>query len=241
VEKETFLAAEKQIQADHDPSRDVAIIVSGRGWHQGVVGIVASRIARKYHRPTIVIALDETGQGKGSGRSIPGLHLVKALERCAILLEKFGGHEMAAGLAIREDKVPAFADAFRAAAREFLSPEDLEPYLRLDHELAFVELNVEFLRWHEMLQPFGNSNPQPLFFAREVAPAAPPRVIKDKHLILNLRQQNSYRRAVYFDGATQQLPPHPWDVAFIVRPDDYNGERLVTIQIQALRSTSSNT
>lgn len=239
VEKQTFAAAEQQITVAHNPQRDAAIVVSARGWHQGVLGIVASRIARKYHRPTIVIGFDDAGMGKGSGRSIAGLHLVKALERCAPHLEKFGGHEMAAGLGIREENLTTFADAFRATARELLTQDDLEPHLRLDHELALAELNLDLLRWHEMLQPFGNANPQPLFLAREVAPAAPPRVINDKHLMLNLRQQNTRRRAMYFDGATQQLPPHPWDIAFSIRPDDYNGERLVAVQVHALRSASS--
>ena len=241
VEKDTFLAAEKQIEQSFDPGRDAAIIVSAREWHQGVIGIVASRLSRKYHRPTIVIALDESGFGKGSGRSIAGLNLVRALERCNAYLEKFGGHEMAAGLSVRADNLSTFADAFRDAARELLSPADLEPRLRLDHELALRELNIEFLHWHEMLQPFGNANPQPLFFAREVTPAAVPRVVNDKHLILNVRQQNVHRRAVYFDAATEQLPPHPWDMAFTIRPDDYNGDRLVAVQIQALRSVPGNT
>jgi single-stranded-DNA-specific exonuclease len=239
VEKETFVAAEEQIGATYDPLHDAAIVVSAHGWHQGVIGIVASRIARKYHRPTIVIAFDDSGLGKGSGRSIAGLHLVKALERCASYLEKFGGHEMAAGLSIREQNLTAFAEAFGTVARELLTSDDLAPNLRLDHELALSELNLELLRWHEMLQPFGNANPQPLFLARDVAPAAPPRVINDKHLILNLRQQNTHRRAVYFDGAAQQLPPHPWDVAFSIRPNDYDGQRLVAIQVHALRSASS--
>ena len=147
---------------------------------------------------------------------------------------------MAAGLAIQESNLTAFADAFRATAGKLLTREDLEPHLRLDHELALTELNVELLRWHEMLQPFGNSNPQPLFLAREVAAAAAPRVVNDKHLILNLRQQNACRRAIYFDGATHPLPPAPWDIAFSIRPDDYNGERLVSVQVHALRSASSN-
>ncbi|HEY4284354.1 MAG TPA: single-stranded-DNA-specific exonuclease RecJ [Chthoniobacterales bacterium] len=235
VEKETFVAAEDQIRNTHDPLRDAAIVVSARGWHQGVLGIVASRISRKYHRPTIVIGFDEEGSGKGSARSIPGLHLVEALERCAAHLEKFGGHEMAAGLSIREEHLTTFAEAFRRTASELLAPEDLEPQLRLDHELALSELNTELLRWHEMLQPFGNANPQPVFLARDVTPAAPPRVIKEKHLILYLRQRDVRRRAVYFDGATQSLPAPPWDVAFRIQPDEYDGQRLLGIQIQALR------
>jgi single-stranded-DNA-specific exonuclease len=238
VEKQTLLAADELIAKEFDPTRDAAIVVSGRGWHQGVLGIVASRIVRKYHRPAIVIGIDESGMGKGSGRSIEGLNLVKALDRCAECLEKFGGHEMAAGLTIREDKIDNFSKTFRAAARELLSDDDLEPRLRLDHELALAELNVDLLRWHEMLQPFGNANPQPLFFAREVELAAPPRVINEKHLILRLRQGESHRRAVYFDGATEQLPAAPWDIAFRIRADNYEGETLVGIQIQALRTAA---
>ncbi|HJT80134.1 MAG TPA: single-stranded-DNA-specific exonuclease RecJ [Chthoniobacterales bacterium] len=238
VEKQTLLAAEEQIQREYDWPRDAAIVVSGRGWHPGVVGIVASRIARKYHRPTIVIGIDQNGAGKGSGRSILGLHLVRALERCAIHLEKFGGHEMAAGLSIHERNLPAFVEAFRAIVRELLSDDQLEPQLHLDHELALTELNLELLRWHEMLQPFGNANPQPLFFAREVTPVTPPRVMGDKHLRLHLQQGDARRRAIFFDGATQQLPTPPWDIAFRIRPDDYDGQRLVEIQIQALRTAS---
>jgi single-stranded-DNA-specific exonuclease len=239
VEKQTFLAAEEQIAREYNAIADAAIVVSARGWHPGVLGIVASRIARKYHRPAIVIGFDNSGIGKGSGRSIAGLHLVKALEQCRRYLTKFGGHEMAAGLAIEEDQLAAFSDAFRATARAFLSNDDLEPYLQLDHELELATLNIDFLAWHEMLQPFGNANPQPLFLARGVAPASPPRVINDKHLRLNLQQGRTRRRAMFFDGATQPLPAPPWDIAFRIRPDDYEGERLVEMQIHALRPASS--
>jgi single-stranded-DNA-specific exonuclease len=238
VEKQTFLAADEIIAKEFDPALDAAIVVSARGWHQGVLGIVASRIARKRHRPTIVIGIDESGMGKGSGRSIAGLNLVKALDRCAEHLEKFGGHEMAAGLTIREEKIDMFAKTFRQAVRELISDDDLEPRLRLDHELELSQLNLDLLHWHEMLQPFGNGNPQPLFFARQVEPAGAPRVVNDKHLILRLRQQASHRRAVYFDGATANLPPPPWDVAFRIRADNYQGETLVEMRIEAMREAA---
>jgi single-stranded-DNA-specific exonuclease len=238
VEKQTFLAADEEIAKSFDPTRDAAIVAGARGWHPGVLGIVASRIVRKYHRPAIVIGFDENGIGKGSGRSIEGFNLVKALDGSAEHLEKFGGHEMAAGLTIREDKIDLFITAFRRAARELLSDDDLQPRLQLDHELELSELNVDLLHWHEMLQPFGNANRQPLFLARKVEPVAPPRVVKDKHLILRLRQRYSQRRAVYFDGAIEPLPSAPWDIAFRIRADDYEGERLVGIQIQALRQSA---
>ena len=236
LEKEIFLAADDQIGPKFDPSRDAAIVVQARGWHAGVLGIVASRISRKYHRPTIVIGFEENGTGKGSGRSIEGLNLVEALSRCSRMLEKFGGHEMAAGLTIDEKNVDRFAEAFRLTARELLSDEHLQPCLRLDHELTFPQLGGDFLRWHETLQPFGNGNPAPLFFARGVEPVVPPRVVNDKHLILRLRQHMHHRRAVYFDGAAERLPLAPWDVAFRVCSDEYEGETTLSMQVQAMRA-----
>jgi single-stranded-DNA-specific exonuclease len=236
VERQMFAAAIEEIDKTFDPARDSAIVAGARGWHPGVLGIVASRIARKYHRPTIVIGFDDAGAGKGSGRSIDGLNLVEALTRCADTLDKFGGHEMAAGLAVREENFARFAEAFRAAARDILSEEALRRCLRLDHELPFSEIDVEFLRWHELLQPFGNGNSQPIFFARAVEPVAPPRIANDKHLIFQLRQGGRYRRAVYFDGAATELPVPPWDVAFRIGEDEYEGETLVGMRIEAVRA-----
>jgi single-stranded-DNA-specific exonuclease len=236
VEKQIFEAAIEKIKEDRlDLACHAAIVVGARGWHPGVLGIVASRIARRYHRPTIVIGFDENGLGKGSGRSIEGLNLVEALSCCAGGLDKFGGHEMAAGLALCEENLDLFAEGFRKAARELLSDEALQPCVRLDHEVAFTEIDMDFLQWHEMLQPFGNGNPQPLLLAREVEPVAPPRVVNEKHLILRLRQGNRHRRAVYFDGVTNPLPQAPWDIAFRIRADDYEGETLVAMQIEAVR------
>ena len=237
VEKKIFAVAEEKIAKEFDPSRDAAIVVYERGWHPGVLGIVASRIAHKYHRPAIVIGFDENGLGKGSGRSIEGFNLVQALTRCAEKLEKYGGHEMAAGLTIREQDVDLFAKQFREIAREILSDDDLLPRLQLDHEITFAELNFDFLGWHEMLQPFGNGNPQPVFFAREVESVAPPRIVGEKHLQLRLRQRNYHHRAIFFGAADESLPPQPWDVAFRIRPDEYEGEARLEIRIEAVRGS----
>jgi single-stranded-DNA-specific exonuclease len=238
VEKSIFAVAEEKIAAETDPSRDAAIVVSAPDWHPGVLGIVASRISRKYHRPTIVIGFDRDGVGKGSGRSIEGLNLVEALSRCADKIDKYGGHEMAAGLTIQQKNIDVFADAFRGVARELLSDDALQPRLKLDHEVTFAELNYDFLRWHEMLQPFGSGNAQPMFFAREVEPAGVPRVIGEKHLALRLRQRNYHHRAVYFDAAAESLPISPWDVAFTIRAGEYEGEERLEIHVHALRETA---
>src|SRR6266852_9460314 len=233
VEKQIFAAAEKKIASEFDSERDAAIVVAARGWHPGVLGIVASRIARKYHRPAIVIGFDENGIGKGSGRSIAGLNLVEALTRCADKIDKYGGHEMAAGLTIQEKNLDLFAEQFCQTARELLSNKDLQPQLRLDHEISFSELNFDFVGWHEMLQPFGNGNPQPLFLARAVESAAVPRVVGERHLQLHLRQRNYHQRAIFFGAAADALPKQPWDIAFRIRPDEYDGERRLEMQIAA--------
>ncbi|MEY2545054.1 MAG: single-stranded-DNA-specific exonuclease [Verrucomicrobiota bacterium] len=236
VEKQIFAAADEKIDKSKIDMQ-AAIVVAERGWHPGVLGIVASRLTRKYHRPTIVIGI-ENGIGKGSGRSIEGLNLVDALKRCANRLQKFGGHEMAAGLTIREEDVDLFAEEFRAAAAEMLSEELLQPRLRLDHELALAEVDVDLLRWHEMLQPFGNGNRQPIFFAREITPVAPPQIIKAKHLKLRIGQGKHHRRAMFFDGATMTLPPAPWDIAFKICADNFgDGEMLVAMHIEAVRQS----
>jgi single-stranded-DNA-specific exonuclease len=237
VEKRIFAEAEEKVANAFDPACDAAIVLGSRDWHPGVLGIVASRLARKYHRPTILVAFDPAGLGKGSGRSIAGLSLVEALDRCAAHLEKFGGHEMAAGIAVTEEKFAAFSDAFRQAARQLLADEDLQPRLHLDHEITFSELNGELLRWHQALEPFGNGNLHPLFFARGVGPAAEPQILKEKHLVLRLRQQNHFRRAIFFDGATSPLPTPPWDIAFRVTADEYEGETRLQIQVEAIRTT----
>ncbi|MEP6956688.1 MAG: DHHA1 domain-containing protein, partial [Chthoniobacterales bacterium] len=238
VEKEICAAAEEQVAQTFDAARDAAIVVGGRGWHPGVLGIVASRLMRRYHRPTLVVGFDEQGIGKGSGRSIEGFSLVQALGRCERSLEKYGGHEMAAGLAVREESFASLAEQFRGVARELIAPEALQARLHLDHELALSQLNGDLLRWHEMLQPFGSGNAQPTFFARAVEPSIAPQILKERHLVLRLRQRNHHARAIFFGGATEPLPKPPWDVAFRIQSDEYQGEIRLQMQVQAVRSTN---
>ena len=239
IERNIVAAAEEKIASEYDPIKHAAIVVGAPDWHPGVLGIVASRIARRFHRPAIIIGFDQNGSGKGSGRSIEGLSIIEALHRCQQWLDKYGGHEMAAGVSLRQENMAGFVDAFQRAARELLTDDQLQPRLRIDHELAFCDLNFDLLHWHELLQPFGNGNRQPVFFARAVEPVAAPQVVKEKHLILRLRQKNFHQRAVYFDGARVELPPPPWDIAFQIRADEYEGEPRLGVQVQALRQSVS--
>jgi single-stranded-DNA-specific exonuclease len=238
VEDEVLKAAEAQLAEWFAPERDAAIVVGALGWHPGVVGIVASRLMRRHHRPTLVIGFDEGGAVKGSGRSISGLSLVHALSGCSDLLERYGGHDMAAGVTMSYERFADFRDAFRSRARNLLSDEQLQPTLRLDAELALGDVCLNFLEHHDALQPFGMGNAQPTFFVRGVTLAGEPRVMKEKHLSLNLRQGRSQARAVWFNSALEDLPREPWDVAFHLERNEYQGRVNPQMQICAVRSAT---
>lgn len=238
VEKRIVREAEEQLAKDFQSERDAAIVLSARDWHPGVLGIVASRISKKYYRPTIIVGFDESGRGKGSGRGIEGFSLIAALDECKEALEKFGGHEMAAGISLSEPMLKAFRTRFMEAARSQLPPDSLLPRLHLDAELAFNHLNFDFLDWHERLQPFGNGNPQPIFVSCRVEPATPPRLVGERHLALNLKQGNWHQRGIFFDGAASPLPPAPWDVAYRINPEIYEGETRIRLQVQAVRTAA---
>lgn len=238
VEDHVVLEAEKQLAQWFDPARHAGVVAGAPGWHPGVVGIAASRLQKRFHRPTVVIGFDSDGFGKGSGRSIEGLSLIEALRQCAGHLERFGGHEMAAGLTLREDRLDAFREAFNRVARERLTDEDLRPRLRLDAEMPLKAVDLSLLDELASLEPFGIGNHAPTFCARSVTLTAEPRVMKEKHLSLLLRQDGREARAVWFGAADLELPRLPWDVAFTIERNEYQGRVIPQLHVKAVRSAS---
>lgn len=214
-----------------------AIVLYGDGWHPGVLGIVASRIGRSHYRPTIIMGFDENGMGKGSGRSIEGLSLVEALGQCSKHLQRFGGHEMAAGLTIEKAEAAAFRQAFLQSADSILSEQQLQPRIHLDAQLDLGDLDFDFLDAHESLQPFGSGNPQPLFYVSGVTPACEPRILKEKHVRFEFQQRRARHSAMFFNGAKGQLPRPPWDVAFQIERNVFNERVTVQMLVRAIRST----
>ena len=228
--------AVEMLHNSFDPERDNVIVLGSRAWHPGVVGIVASQLMRRYHKPTFVIAFDESGVGKGSGRSIPGVSLVQAIHHCADTLVSGGGHDMAAGLVIEESRMDDFRRAFNRYVSETTTEEQRSPVLNIDMEVSFQALTLDLLDSYEKLEPFGNSNPQPLFMSSDVFPTEPPKRVGTNHLKLFMRQGIVERDAIFFNGAERELPNPPWDIAFTIDRNVYRGRASLSISIQEIRS-----
>lgn len=223
---------------DHfDPAIHASIVAGKDDWHDGVLGIVASKVMRRYNRPTLVVGFNGDGLGKGSGRSIEGLSLVEALNLCAVHLEQFGGHEMAAGLTLRRENFEAFREAFEATAQNLLQGTELSRTLRLDAEVHLEQIDFPLLEEQESLEPFGMANEQPLLVVRAVTPAWEPRILKEKHLKLDFLHARRKISAIFFDGANGELPRPPWDVAFRLERNEFQGRVTPQMQVVALRSS----
>ena len=219
-----------------DPQRDPVIVLGSRTWHHGVVGIVASRLMRQYHKPTFIIAIDEDGIGKGSGRSIEGVSLVEALRACDDDLLAGGGHAMAAGLSIEENKIDLFRKNFSDYVLRHTSEEQRQPTLMYDMELGFDQLSLDFMADYDLLQPFGNGNPQPVFISRRVGLSRSPQHMKNHHLRLMLRQGYHEQDAVFFGGGEHPLPDPPWDIAYTIDRNHFRGRTTLQLVIQAVRA-----
>lgn len=225
------------LTSEYDPERDRGVVIAGQGWHPGVIGIVASRVVERIHRPVVMITLGEGG-GRGSARSVPGFHLYAALADCSSHLERFGGHRQAAGMDIRTEAVPAFREAFNAAAWARLSEDDLHPVLRPDIDIELSEIDLQLVHWLGYLGPHGIGNPAPLFLARAVQ-LETPRVVGTNHLKMTLRQEGSSLDAIGFGLAdrapVETLGNTPYDVLFRLERNEWRGRARPQAKLADLR------
>jgi single-stranded-DNA-specific exonuclease len=247
LERSIFLAASKQIKEQFDAASDPAFVLAGRGWHAGVIGIVAGRLAEKYHRPVILIALDQLGvkPGVGSARAPTGLPLHEALAACTEHLLAHGGHAAAAGLKIAEEQV----DSFRAAFLEYASSEGQaarwEPELFIDAETTLGELTLAAVQQIEQLAPFGQGNPRPVLCTTQVTLAEPPKRMGagERHLSVKLRQHGQQLRGVAFGGGDWCEPlaqqSGPVDIAYRPVINEFQGRRQVEVQLVDWRPMGS--
>lgn len=233
-------AAKKIVQTDPDIGARSILVVAGDGWHRGVIGIVASKLVDAFHRPAIVLSVED-GVARGSCRSIPQFDMLGALERCAHLLVQFGGHKQAAGLALEADRVREFRLAINDVADETLGPEDLMPRLRIDGDLTFRGITAGVASGVASLAPFGAGNPRPVFAARHVEIVDGPRMLKERHLKMALKQDGRVFRAVAWRAAERReyLTEHgaALDVAFSLEQNQYNGDTYLELTLADLRKS----
>ena len=206
-----------------------ALVFAADNWHRGVLGIVASRLVERFHRPVFVLSRDpEDGRAHGSGRSIRPFHLLQALEAMPDLFERFGGHRQAAGVTLPGDKVDLFRARFNAYAAARLTLDDLAPELEIDARLEFREIDEHSVTEVFSLAPFGCGNPAPLFAALNVEVVGPPAVMKEKHLRVMLRQNGRtlVLKAWNFAERVAELEPGARvDAAFSLEDDSYAAAR----------------
>ena len=238
-EAEILTAAKKIVQTDPEVGSRSVLVVAGDGWHRGVIGIVASKLVDAFHRPAIVLSL-ENGVAHGSCRSIPRFDMLGSLERCAQLFVRFGGHTQAAGLTMDASRVSELRRAINDVADETLGPEDLMPRLRIDGDLSFRAITGPVAEGIVSLAPFGAGNPRPVFAARGVTIIDGPRKLKERHLKMALKQEGRIFRAIAWRAAERHdyLEAHKaaLDVAFSLEQNQYNGETFVELTLADIRA-----
>ena len=241
IELQILEEAEAEISASRAANEKV-ITLAREGWHHGVIGIVASRLVERYHRPVVMISLTD-GEGRGSARSIPGFNITAALDACAPLLERYGGHAQAAGLTIAASQVTALRQELNRHAADRLCDADFIPPLYLEGETPDEELCRELACQLSALEPFGSGNPVPVFLSRDWGLRSWRPVGADQsHLKLVLRKGKHTLSPVFFGAAT--LAPalrrgRTLDLAFSLRDSVYRGEPVLDIYLKDIRYSDS--
>lgn len=229
-----------KLERDDAPA---GVVVHDRAWHLGVVGIVAARLVERFHRPAVVLSVNEEGLAKGSARTIPGLDLYDALSSCRDLLLGFGGHPSAAGVTLREENIPRFQQRFAEAVERRLGVEPGKPGLHVDAEVELRDVTRQLVGELDRLQPFGMGNPEPTLAVRNLS-VLETRVVGEKHLRLTVRQKDSapFVGIGFRMGALARQAGSAGsrvDLAFMPELDRWNGLDRVQLRIRDLRSSES--
>jgi single-stranded-DNA-specific exonuclease len=239
-EEEATLVAEARRAIETDPAIGAhnVIVVGGTDWHRGVIGIAASKLVEAFHRPAIVLSID--GEvAHGSCRSIRGFDMLGALERCADLFVRFGGHRQAAGLTMAATRVPEFRARINTWADAVLDPRDLMPRLRIDAPLGLRAITTRLVEGLAALEPFGMGNPKPIFHAGPVEIVEGPRSVKNRHLKMTFRQDGRTFRAIAWRAAerTAFIEAHraALRLAFSLEQNQYRGEAYLELSVADIK------
>ena len=237
-EARTLQEALEKLEESFDPAQDFGVVLEGEGWHAGVIGIVASRIVERIHRPTVLVAVAD-GQGRGSARSIPGFDLLGAVHACREHLGRFGGHRAAAGMDIAAGRIGGFRDAFNVEVRERLGGKQPRPVLRPQLQIPLAAMTERLTHMLSYLGPFGVGNPTPVFLARRVDLTRPAREVGKGHLKLQITESGHTVDAIGFDLvdriAPESLGTGPVDLVFKLNLGIFRGRRQVEAHLLDVR------
>ncbi|MDP8260562.1 MAG: single-stranded-DNA-specific exonuclease RecJ [Candidatus Gygaella obscura] len=239
IESDVYKQAVESIERNFDFDKDRVIVLHQKGWHLGVTGIVASKIADRYYRPTIIISF-ENGLGRGSARSIDSFHILDSLKKCSKLLKDFGGHRRAAGLSIEESKINLFNQEINSFARKVITEFDLCRNIEIDSHLDFDSIDENLLKELKWLAPFGEGNPEPKFCTRSLCLKASPRVLAKETLKLWLTDNIKVLPAIGF-GMSSFLSTvknaKQIDLIYGISKDTWQGQDSIILKIKDLRSS----
>ena len=237
-EQDIVAAARKMVDTDPDIGAHPVLVVAGDGWHRGVIGIVASKLVDAYYRPAIVLSVDQ-GEAHGSCRSIPGFDVLAALESCAPMLHRFGGHKQAAGLQLAAADIGAFRRAVNSYALDRLGPDDLRPHLHLDGPLAFDAITPALVEQLTAMAPYGMGNPKPVFSAAAIDVVDGPRRLKERHLKMSLRQQGRTFRALAWNAVEKEpvitATSGVLEIAYSLEQNEFNGNTYTELRLSDAR------
>jgi single-stranded-DNA-specific exonuclease len=238
IDESTLEEALAQIDESVDLENDKAIVLHSEGWHQGVIGIVASRLVERFYLPTVLIAVDNN-EGKGSGRSIPGFHLHDALKSCEDLLLRYGGHKYAAGMSIAPENIKKFQERFKAVAASKLQPTDLIRKLQIDTELDLDDIDYDLVEILERFSPFGPENMKPVFLTRNLEVVGQASIVGRNHLRMRIRSGTKVFDVIGFgfgDFAEQlSINGVDFDMAYVIEKNIHNGITKIQLRVKDIR------
>lgn len=240
VQQQILERAITELEASEtEPANSYVAVIAGEGWHRGVIGIAASKIAERINRPCVVLSID--GEvAHGSGRSIEPYHLLNGLTSCADLFEKFGGHSHAAGITIKPSRIGELRRRLNEHAASCLSAEDLQPCVSIDAELPTQEITFELVSELQTLEPYGAGNPRPVFLARNLCIVSEPRLIGQRHLKMSVAgPKGRPLETIWWNGAERMTAvKNGIDMAYTIETSNWTGETFLQLSVQDVRAKS---
>ncbi len=236
-DKGTHQQALEIIEKDEALQESYTTVLFNPEWHKGVIGIAASRLIENYFRPTILLT-ESNGLAVGSARSVPGFNLYEALKQCDDLLEQYGGHKAAAGLALKKENLEAFIERFEEVVKERIHPDQLIPVLEYDLELSLDEITPSFCRTIQRFGPFGPENMKPILYSKNAKNKYPPKVVGENHLKLFIGQEGGGIDAIAFnmhDYLEHVQDGKPFDICYTIEENVWNGKVNVQLNIKDIK------